>query len=75
MWESHIQPTEVLSRTKGKQRITSLPGGPHAGTSVFSCLWGFPGGSDGKESACSIRGLGSIPGSERSPGEGNGNLH
>ena len=34
---------------------------------------GFPGGSDGKESACNVGDLGSIPGSERSPGEGNGN--
>ena len=33
----------------------------------------FPGGSDGKESACSAGDLGSIPGSGRSPGEGNGN--
>ena len=32
----------------------------------------FRGGSDGKESACSERDLGSIPGSGRSPGEGNG---
>ena len=34
---------------------------------------GFPGGSDGKESACSAGDLGSIPGLGRSPGEGNGN--
>ena len=33
---------------------------------------GFPGGSDGKESACNAGDLGSIPGSGRSPGEGNG---
>ena len=33
---------------------------------------GFPGGSDGKESACSVGDLGSIPGSGRSPEEGNG---
>ena len=33
---------------------------------------GFPGGSDGKESACKAGDLGSIPGSGRSPGEGNG---
>ena len=33
----------------------------------------FPGGSDGKESACSSGDLGSIPGSGRTPGEGNGN--
>ena len=34
---------------------------------------GFPGSSDSKESACNSGSLGSIPGSERSPGEGNGN--
>ena len=34
---------------------------------------GFPGGSDSKESACSAGDAGSIPGSGRSPGEGNGN--
>ena len=33
---------------------------------------GFPGGSAGKESACSAGDLGSIPGLGRSPGEGNG---
>ena len=33
----------------------------------------FPGGSDGKASACNARDLGSIPGSGRPPGEGNGN--
>ena len=32
--------------------------------------WGFPGGSDGKESAHDVGDLGSIPGFERSPGEG-----
>ena len=33
---------------------------------------GFPCGSAGKESACSVGDLGSIPGLGRSPGEGNG---
>ena len=33
---------------------------------------GFPGGSDGRESACSVGHLGSIPGLGRSPGEGKG---
>ena len=32
---------------------------------------GFPGGSDGKESACHAGDLGSNPGLGRSPGEGN----
>ena len=34
----------------------------------------FPGGSDGKESACSVGDLGSFLGLGRSPGEGNDNL-
>ena len=34
---------------------------------------GFPGGSDGKESACNVEDLSSIPGLGRSPGEENGN--
>ena len=33
---------------------------------------GFPCGSDSNESACKSGDLGSIPGSRRSPGEGNG---
>ena len=46
------------------------------------CMWyyihiytytGFPGGSDGKESACNARDLGLIPGLGRPPGERNGN--
>ena len=32
---------------------------------------GFPGNSDGKETACNAGALGLIPGSGRSPGEGN----
>ena len=36
-------------------------------------LWlGFPCGSAGKESACSVGDLSLIPGLERSPGEGKG---
>ena len=34
---------------------------------------GFPGGSDGKASAYSVGDQGSVPGSGRSPGEGNDN--
>ena len=42
---------------------------------LCNCLYkkSFPGGSDGKESACSVGDLDSIPGLGRSPGEGNGN--
>ena len=35
-------------------------------------LWVYLGGSDGKESACNEGDLDSIPGSGRSPREGNG---
>ena len=41
---------------------------------VYFLLWGFPGGSESKESACNAGGLGSIPGLTRSSGEGNGYL-
>ena len=37
-------------------------------------FWGFPGGSEGKASACNAGDPVSIPGSGRSPGGGNGNL-
>ena len=41
--------------------------------SQLSHLLDFPGGSDGKASAYNSGDLGSIPGSGRFPGEGNGN--
>ena len=40
---------------------------------LFMKLRDFPGGSDGKASAYNVGDPGSMPGSERSPGEGNGN--
>ena len=39
----------------------------------FTHAWDFPGGSGGKESAGNAGDLRSIPGSGRTPGEGNGN--
>jgi len=36
-------------------------------TSLFSNIKGFPGGADGKESACNAGDPGSIPGSGRFP--------
>ena len=41
-------------------------------SSHVECPRGFPGGSDGKESACNVGDPGWIPGLGRSPGEGNG---
>ena len=40
---------------------------------MYLTLWGFPGGADSKEYTCKIGDLGLIPGSGRSPGEGNDN--
>ena len=47
-------------------RVSVLLGLGH----LSSC---FPGGSDGKESACNAGGLGSIPRLGKSSGKGNGN--
>ena len=38
-----------------------------------SAIWGFPGGLEVKASAWNVGDPGSIPGSGRSPGAGNGN--
>ena len=38
----------------------------------YTFILGFPGDSAGKESACSVGDLGSVPGLGRSPGEGKG---
>ena len=69
----HLCSTGQIGMTWHKQDLTPgvwqdlLWGCEHA------YLQGFPGGSDSKESACSAGDLGLIPGSGRSPGEGNGN--
>ena len=47
--------------------------GSHASISMFHASQDFPGGSDGKESACNAGDPGSIPGLGRSPREGNAN--
>ena len=36
---------------------------------LHTLIWGFPGGSEGKASACDVGDPGSIPGPGRSPGE------
>ena len=40
---------------------------------LSSFVMGFPGGSEGKESACNTGDLGSVPGIGRSSGGGQGN--
>ena len=50
---------------------TQLPW-PWLFPTILYFFWGFPAGSDGNEAACNAGDQGSIPGSGRSPGEGNG---
>ena len=45
----------------------------HLSACINKVAQGFPGGSEGKESACHAGDLGSIPKLRRSPGEGDGN--
>ena len=55
-------------------RITKSLSDPVSGVCYTQLvILGFPGGSDGKESACSAGDPGSMPRSGRSTGEGNGN--
>ena len=58
-WRRQRLPTPVFSISEEFKCIS-------CGSNTFPC------GSAGKESACNVGDLGSIPGSERSPGEGKG---
>ena len=69
MWQESgemvdAQPYQGWSHMGLESKIGRLP-----------ALSGFPGGSDSKESGCKAGNPGSIPGSGKSPGEGNGHPH
>ena len=57
--------SKILNRSKNNEITVTVE--------INLLFGGFPGGSDGKASACNAGDLGSIPGLGRSPGEGNGN--
>ena len=61
-WISNNWPLADSSMHDKKRQLDPFGGKP-----------GFPGGSKSKESTCNVGDMGSIPGSGRSPGEGNGN--
>ena len=63
-WSTQFEQLSVNAKSLSKRENLLL-------VSIF--LKGFPGGSDRKESACNEGDPGLIPGSGRSPGEGNGN--
>ena len=75
-WEYHLIKQNDVNRIR---HILPSHAMPYLCLRVGSiCLslafhWGFPGGSDDKESACNAGDLGLIPGLVRSPGGGNGN--
>ena len=60
------------ARTSLVAQLVNNPAGEGIGYPLQYSL-GFTGGSDGKKSALNVGDLSSIPGSGRSPAEGNGN--
>ena len=60
---------DIAILPRSKHLLISWPQS-HCPLSVCIYVWGFPGGSDGKESACNVGDLGLIPGSGRSRGGG-----
>ena len=65
-----IRVYKALLRLAG---VHSLPSSDYMSEGFSVPFQGFPGGSDGKESACNAGDPGLIPGSGRSLREGNGN--
>ena len=75
MMRKHWKPTQLRPTLTTVNLYVVLPPGILGILCALLVLnWGFPGGSDDKESACNAGDLGSIPESGRSPGEENGNL-
>ena len=64
---------EGVTASESEISGTKWAGGIRGLGTVFPLWVGIPGGSEVKASACNAGDLGSIPGSGRSPGEGNGN--
>ena len=63
-----------ITESQGGTEIKIKVSGPDClGLHPSAITHGFPGGSDGKESACNARNPDSIPGSGRYPGVRNGN--
>ena len=63
--------TITEARHPSRHCIASLPAPLLCSLPCSRERWGFPGGSDGEESACKVGDLGSIPGSGGFPREGN----
>ena len=70
---SNFHYNDPMGREKNKLYFSKLHSAFNNLRTSFKWLVGFPGGSDDKESTFNAGNLGSVPGSERSPGEGKGN--
>ena len=74
MTKSNNTNGKTLNKLRIDENIFNLiKGNTHTKNQQLTLHWGFPGGSDGKESTCNAGGLGSIPGLGRSPGQGHDN--
>ena len=71
LWIKH-EASKKQGHIVRRQELLCLNLGKNRYVYVCICIWGFPGGSDSKESAWSEGDSGSVPESGRSPGEGNG---
>ena len=69
-----IRASLIAQRVKNAGDPSSIPwSGRNPGEGIgywLQYLWGFPGGSDDKESTCNVGDLGSIPGLGRTPEKG-----
>ena len=72
-WNSSQQSSNKKKERKKWRLLKGLVRWHQADKHLHYGTLGLPGGSDGKESACSVGDLGSIPGLWRSPGGGHGN--
>ena len=70
-WRKGNTPTLLVGTQTGAAAMENLMDVPQKLKRALSYDLGVPGGSVGKESACNVGDLGSIPGLGRSPGEGN----
>ena len=72
-WGRELPSTFRLSRGLNGRHTAGLAAYSQPVGEGTASSWGFPGGADGKASACSAGEWGSVPELGRSPGEGTGN--
>ena len=72
-WLHNLHLAASVLSTSSSEIHLKLVKNPKFSISSNLIIVDFPGGSDGKESACDAGGPGLIPGLRTSPGKGNGN--